>query len=112
MPELCNICLKTNQLILLRAYSGNSVVNMKTKISKHTRGKFMSLFQPLVAGKVLENCGRVFVGCKAPTKIAGIFQNFSAEVNTFWKKKTEKNHDFQQSFHNNLVNYKKIPTFA
>ena len=36
MPELCNICLKTNQLILLRAYSGNSVINMKTKVSKHT----------------------------------------------------------------------------
>ena len=50
----------------------------------------MSLFQPLVAGKVLENCGRVFVGCKAPTKIAGIFQNFSAEDNTFWKKRTKK----------------------
>ena len=51
-----------------------------------SRGKFMSLFQPQVAGKVLENCGRVFVGCKAPTKIAGIFQNFSAEVNIVWKK--------------------------
>ena len=57
------------------------------------RGKFMSLFQPLVAGNVLENCGRVFVGCKAPTKIAGIFQNFSAEVNTFWKKKTKKSRE-------------------
>ena len=50
----------------------------------------MSLFQPLVAGKVLENCGRVFVGYKAPTKIAGNFQNFSAEVNIFKKKKTKK----------------------
>ena len=39
MPKLCNICLKTNQLILLRAYSGNSVVNMKTKVSKHTLHK-------------------------------------------------------------------------
>ena len=58
--------------------------------NKMARGKFMSLFQPLVAGKVLENCGRVFVGCKAPTKIAGIFQNFSAEVNTFWKKGQKK----------------------
>ena len=43
----------------------------------------MFLFQPLVAGRVLENCGRVFVGYKAPTKIAGNFQNFSAEVTTF-----------------------------
>ena len=71
----------------------------------------MSLFQPLVAGKVLENCGRGFVGCKAPTKIARIFQNFSAEVNTFWKK-GRKNQDFQQSFFYNLVNFKKNPTFA
>ena len=71
----------------------------------------MSLFQPLVAGKVLENCGRVFVGYKAPTKIAGNFQNFSAEVNTFWKK-GRKNQNFQQNFHFNLVNYKKNPTFA
>ena len=35
-PELCNIFLKTNQLILLRAYSGNSVINMKTNVSKCT----------------------------------------------------------------------------
>ena len=46
------------------------------------RGKFLSLFQPLVAGKVLKTSERVFI----PTKIDGFFKVLNAAVNTFWKK--------------------------
>ena len=55
-------------------------------VGNFCRGKYMSLFQPLVAGKVLENCGRVIVNHKNCL----IFKNLCAAVNTFWKKEDQK----------------------
>ena len=51
MPELYNIRLKTNQLILLRAYSGSSVIHTKTKASKHTLIIFLFLKNYLIKYK-------------------------------------------------------------
>ena len=71
----------------------------------------MSLFRPLVVGKALENCGRVFWGAKHPQKLLEFFK-ISVLKSTHFGQRDQNNQNFQQSFRCNLVNYKDTPTFA
>ena len=57
----------------------------------------MSLFQPLVAGKVLENCGRVFLDTFHPQKLLE-FLDLNAAVSKFRKKEDKKPRFLEESW--------------
>ena len=72
----------------------------QVKANRFFRGKYMYLFGPLVAGKVFENCGRVF----APTNITIFFILEGCFLSILEKKEDKKTPNFQQGLGHSLVN--------